>query len=254
MLFATAVNDATCANILNFALNNFPKDASAFHSSLGYEIISRLSRSLSQLYPSDAKPKDFDDRCHDTRMAPSTLEDLSRLLQTSFFEESKVSNRKIAQKSKTSRRTAPARVNTEINDRLYQALGSQVPSTRESAEEMVKWIIDNQKDTLMVSTLSSVIAHYKALLIFHPVLFYPTSPLRDYSACSQRILSREYITTRANGFWDATGNRSKSFIVQHWRPNTGRSSFPIRSRVWTVAYSLLLRLSQRDDTRQGAVS
>lgn len=158
MFFATAVNDVTYASISNFALNSFPKDASAFHSSLGYEIVSRLSRSLSQLCPSETKPKDFDDLCRNTQMAPSTLEDLSMLLQTSFFEESTVSNRKNAQKSKTSRRTAPTRV-TETNDRLYQALGPRVPSTRESAEEMVKWIIDNQRDTLMVSTISSVIVH-----------------------------------------------------------------------------------------------
>lgn len=158
-MFATAVNDDTFANILNFVLNNFPKDVSTFHSSLGYEIVSRLSRSLSQLYPSDVQPKGLDDRCHDTQMAPRILEDLSMLLQTSFFEESKSSNRKTTQKSKTSRGTAPTRVYTEINDRLYRALGPKVPSTRESAEEMVESIVDNQRNTLRASTLSSDIVH-----------------------------------------------------------------------------------------------
>jgi hypothetical protein len=155
MLFATAVNDVTSAHILTFALNNFPKDVSAFHSSLGYEITARLSRSLSQLYPSGGKPQGLDDRCQDTQMAPSILEDLSMLLQTSFFEEAESSNRKTTQKSKTSRRTAPTRVYTEINDRLFRALGPQVPKTRESAEEMMKSIVDNQKNSLRASTLSS---------------------------------------------------------------------------------------------------
>jgi hypothetical protein len=155
MLFATAVSDVTSEHILNFVLNSFPRDVSAFHSSLGYEIVSRLARSLLQLYPSDGKPEDLDDRCHNTQMAPSTLEDLSMLLQTSFFEEAESSNRKTTQKSKSSRRIAPTRVYTEINDRLFRALGPQVPKTRESAEEMMKSIIENQKNSLKASTLSS---------------------------------------------------------------------------------------------------
>ncbi|KAI9453670.1 hypothetical protein BJY52DRAFT_1214046, partial [Lactarius psammicola] len=147
------VNGVTSKYILHFVLNKFPPslDISAFHPSLGYEIVSRLSRSLSQLpYPPNGRPEGLDDRCHHTQMAPSILEDLSTLLQPSFFEEAGSSNRKTTQKSKTSRHKAPtqASVHTEINDRLLRALGPQVPRTRGSVEEMIKSIVDNQKDTL----------------------------------------------------------------------------------------------------------
>ncbi|KAH9172877.1 hypothetical protein EDB89DRAFT_842082 [Lactarius sanguifluus] len=145
----SSVNDVTCTYILSFVLNKFPSDVSAFSSSLGYEIVSRLSRSLSQLsYPSGGRPDDLDGRCHHTEIAANTLEDLSLLLQSSFFEEAKQSNRKSTQQSKTSRRKALPGTHTETGDRLFQALGSQVPRTRESAEDIIKSIVDNQKDNL----------------------------------------------------------------------------------------------------------
>ncbi|KAH8984688.1 hypothetical protein EDB92DRAFT_1950637 [Lactarius akahatsu] len=145
----SSVNDVTCEYILGFVLNKFPSNVSAFRSSLGYEIVSRLSRSLSQLsYPSDGRPDGLDGRCHHTEIAPNTLEDLSLLLQSSFFEEAETSNRRSMQQSKTSRRKAPTGTHTEISDRLFQALGSQVPRTRESAEDVMKSIVDDQKDTL----------------------------------------------------------------------------------------------------------
>ncbi len=157
-MLATAVNDVTSAYIWGFVLDKFPSSVSEFPSSLGYEIVSRLSRSLSQLsYPSNGRQEDLDDRCRHTEMAPSILEDLSILLQRFFEAES--SNRKTAQQSKTSRRKASTGVHTEINDRLFRALGPQVPRTRESVEEVIKSIVDNQKDTLRVGTPSSDIVH-----------------------------------------------------------------------------------------------
>lgn len=84
-------------------------------------------------------------------MAPSVLEDLAVLLQPGFFEEGESSNRKATQ---TSRRKAITGVYAEINDRLFRALGPQVPRTRESVEEMIKSIVDNQKNTLRVGTPS----------------------------------------------------------------------------------------------------
>ena len=151
MPLATAVNNVTSAYILSFVLSEFPPDAREFHSSLGYEIVSRLSHSLSKLpYSSNRKPEDLDDRCHNTKMAPSILEDLSTLLQLSFFEEAESSNRKTTQKSKTARRRAPTGAFAEINDRLFRALGPQVPRSRESAEETMRSIVDNQMDTLRV--------------------------------------------------------------------------------------------------------
>ena len=160
MPLPTAINDVASAYILGFILSEFPPEVGAFHSSLGYQIVSRVSRSLSKLpYSSNRKPEGLDDRCHDTEMAPSILEDLSILLQISFFEEAEPSNRKSTQKSKTARRRAPTGVLAEINDRLFRALGPQVPRSRESAEEMIRSVVDNQMDTLRVSTPSRDIIH-----------------------------------------------------------------------------------------------
>lgn len=154
-MLATAVKDDTFAYILAFVLKKFPSNVSAFRSSLGYEIVSRLSRSLPQLpYPSNGKPEGLDDRCHHTQMAPSVLEDLSMLLQSDFFEggiEGRL-NRKI---TKSSKRKATTGIHAKINDRLFQALGYQVPGTRESAEETIESVLDDQKDTLTVSIPSS---------------------------------------------------------------------------------------------------
>ena len=151
-MLATVVNDDITAYILGFVLNKLPPNVSAFRSSLGYEIVYRLSRSLSQFpYPPNGKPEGLDDRCHHTQMAPSVLEDLALLLEPGFFEEGESSNRKAAQ---TSRRKAITGVYAEINDRLFRALGTQLPRTRESVEEMIRSIVDNQKATLKVSTPS----------------------------------------------------------------------------------------------------
>lgn len=179
-MLATAINDVTSGYILGFVLKELPSEVCAFRSSLGYEIVARLSCFLSQSFRSDGRPEGLDYRCHQTQMAPTILEDLSTLLQSGFFEEAKLdarSNRKTKHKSKRSRRKATTDPHAELKDRLFQVLGSQVPRTRESAEEMIKSILDNQKDTLKVSTLLSNMVHWhsKALLTFQPVLFQPTS-------------------------------------------------------------------------------
>ena len=151
-MLATAVNDDTFARILGFVLDEFPSIASTFCSSLGYKIVSRLSTSLSQLpYPSEEKPEGLDDRCHHTQIAPSLFDDLSILLQPGFFE-GELSNRKATQQYKTSRTKARTGEHAEVHDRLFLALGPQVPRTRNSAEEMINSIVGNQKDTLIVST------------------------------------------------------------------------------------------------------
>ena len=137
---------------MDFVLNKLSPTVSTFRASLGYEIVYRLSRSLSQFpYSSNGKPEGLDDRCHHTQMAPSVLEDLALLLQPGYFEEGGSSNRKTTQ---TSRRKAVTGVYSEINDRLFRALGPQVPSTRESVEEAIMSIVDSQKATLKVSTPS----------------------------------------------------------------------------------------------------
>ncbi|KAH9065001.1 hypothetical protein EDB87DRAFT_1756197 [Lactarius vividus] len=148
----SSVKDVTSEYILGFILDKFSSDISSFSSSLGYEIASRLSHSLSQLsYPSNKLPEGLDDHCRHTQMVPTILKDLCTLLQSSFFE-AESSNRKTAQQSKTSRRKnttrLPSRLHAEIEDRLLQALGSQVPETRESVEDIVQSTIDKQKGTL----------------------------------------------------------------------------------------------------------
>ena len=155
-MLPTAVKDDTFAYILAFVLKKFPSNVSAFRSSLGYEIVSRLSRSLPQLpYPSNGKPEGLDDRCHHTQMAPSVLEDLSMLLQLDSFEEGGIEGRLSRKITKTSKRKATTGIHAKINDRLFQALGYQVPGTRESAEETIESVLDDQKDTLTVSISSS---------------------------------------------------------------------------------------------------
>ncbi|KAI9453663.1 P-loop containing nucleoside triphosphate hydrolase protein [Lactarius psammicola] len=148
----SSVQDVTSTYILRFILNEFSSDVGAFRASLGYKIVSRLSLSLSQLpYPSNGRPEGLDDRCRHTQIAPTIIEDLSLLLQSGFFEEIEFegrSNRKTTQRPKSSRRKATTGMHAETNDRLFQALGSRVPRTRESAEEIIQSTIDNQKDTL----------------------------------------------------------------------------------------------------------
>ncbi|KAH9017008.1 hypothetical protein EDB85DRAFT_2017856 [Lactarius pseudohatsudake] len=149
-MLATAVNDTTSAYILSFVRNKFPSNPSEFRSSLGYETVFRLSRSLSQLsYDFNGRPEALDDHCRRTEMAPAILEDLSTLLQSSFFEEAESSNRKTTQQSKTPRRRkALTGAHAEIEDKLFQALGSRVPRTRESAEKILTEVVNNQKETL----------------------------------------------------------------------------------------------------------
>lgn len=157
-MLATAIKDVTSAEILGFLLDKFSTNVGEFRSSLGYETVSRLSLSLSQLsYPPNGQPEGLDRRRRHTEMAPTIVEDLSILLQSGFYEDEESegrSNRKTMQQSKSSGCKATAVVHAEVHDRLFQVLESQVPRTRESAEDMIKLVVDNQKDLLKVSILS----------------------------------------------------------------------------------------------------
>ncbi|KAF8261747.1 hypothetical protein EI94DRAFT_1745319 [Lactarius quietus] len=106
----SAVNDVTSAYILNFVFSKVPSVVRPFQSSLSYEIVSRLSR--------------LDDRCHQTQLAPETLQRPVYAVAIKLFREAESSNRKTNQHS-----------------------GAQGPRTRESAEEMVKSIIDDQENS-----------------------------------------------------------------------------------------------------------
>ncbi|KAH9075541.1 hypothetical protein EDB83DRAFT_2350520 [Lactarius deliciosus] len=98
---------------------------------------------LSQLpYPSNGRPEGLDDRCHRTQTAATI--DVSILLQSGFeVEPEGRSNRRTTQRSRSSRGGATTSVHTEINNRLFRAQGPQVPRTRESAEKMIKLIVDS---------------------------------------------------------------------------------------------------------------
>ncbi|KAH9022664.1 hypothetical protein EDB84DRAFT_1441149 [Lactarius hengduanensis] len=125
----SSINHVTSEYILGFIFNKFPPNISAFRSSLGYEIASRLSRFLSQLpYPSNGRPEGLDDRCHRTQMAPTILEDLPLLLQSGHLEEVEPEGR--------------------------------------SAEKMRKSIVDNQKDTVKTEEDNSCIYRELSLGFF----------------------------------------------------------------------------------------
>ncbi|KAH9065010.1 hypothetical protein EDB87DRAFT_1574733 [Lactarius vividus] len=110
----SSINHVTSEYILGFIFNKFIPNICVFRSSLGYEIVSRLSCFLSQLpHPSNGRPEGLDHRCHGIQMALTILEDLSLLLQSGSLEEVESEGR-----------------------------------TRESAEKMIESIVNTQKDTV----------------------------------------------------------------------------------------------------------
>ena len=191
-MLPTAVNSDTSAHILGFVLNEFPPDVSTFRSSLGYKIVSRLSRSLSQFpYPSKGKPEGLDDCCHHTQMAPSIIEDLAILLQPGFLEEGESSNRKATQQYKASRSKARTGLYAGVHDRLFQALGPQVPRTRKSVEKKINSIVGDQKDTLIVSTpYISKQCPLFFIQFFFTLLRRPEITTLVRNACSRRTISQ----------------------------------------------------------------
>jgi hypothetical protein len=149
----TAVSEEGYKVILQYILDGLPSDASGFRASLGYQVLSRLSRSLSRLpYDSDQKPERLDDYRRDIETAPSLLDDLFKLLREGYLDtaeaESKA-NKKTMQRGKTSRFKVTSGAHAEINDRLFNA-GRKAPKDRDSAEEMIRSIIATQKNALVV--------------------------------------------------------------------------------------------------------
>jgi hypothetical protein len=149
-----AISEDSVKLVLQSIIEKIPSNTDGFRESLAYQILSRLSHSLSRLpYPSGQQPDKFDDHRRDTEAAPALLEDLSRLTREGYLDgaetESKT-NKKNTHRGKTQRSKVTSVVHAEINDRLFQALGREVPKNRESAEELLQSIITSQKNTLKV--------------------------------------------------------------------------------------------------------
>lgn len=149
----TAVSEEGYKVVSQYILDSLSSDAGGFPASLGYQVLSRLSRSLSRLpYHSDHKPERLDDYRRDIEIAPALLEDLLKLLREEYLDKAEAegkANKKNMQRGKTSRFKVTSGAHVEINDRLFNA-GRKAPKDRDSAEEMIRSIIVAQKNALEV--------------------------------------------------------------------------------------------------------
>jgi hypothetical protein len=152
------VSNDSATLISQFILDRLPSNADEFRASLGYGILSHLSHSLARLsYPSDQRPEDIDAYRPDIEIAPTLLEDLSKLLREGFLDEMEAEGKakKNVQKGKGLRSKVSSGVHAEINDRLYRALGREAPRTCDAAEELVRSVLDGQKNILEVRLVPS---------------------------------------------------------------------------------------------------
>ncbi|KAH9981609.1 P-loop containing nucleoside triphosphate hydrolase protein [Russula compacta] len=145
------VSKGSAKLLSRFVLDSIPPDA-GFQASLEYKILSRLSHTLSRLsYPSGQQPEHLDEYRQNIEIAPALLEDLSKLLGEGFLDKAEAegrTNKRNTQRGKTQRSKVVSSVHAEINDRLFRALGREAPRSRDAAEQLVKSIIDTQKDIL----------------------------------------------------------------------------------------------------------
>jgi hypothetical protein len=149
---ATAVR-ADCADtISDFVLETFPSEPDGFSTSQAYRVLSRLSNSLSRLpYPSSQQQERLANHRRHTEKAPEILEDLSKLLR--YIDDAQAEgkpSKKNKQRSKNPRPKAQTVSHAEVNDRLSQALGYRAPKSRDSAQEQVQSMLDEQKVILKV--------------------------------------------------------------------------------------------------------
>ena len=168
MTLATAISENSATLVSEFIFNKFPSEADGFKNELGYRILFRLSHSLSRLpYSSGEQSKGLNDHRHDIEKAPTILEDLSKLLKGTFFDDAEVEekpNKKNKKWSKRSQSNVTSSVHAEINDRLFQFLGHEGPRSRKSAQQLVQSTLDALKHILKVWEPPSVIA-YRVILI-----------------------------------------------------------------------------------------
>lgn len=149
----TVVSEESYKVVSQYILDRLPLDAGAFRASLGYQVLSRLSQSLSRLpYHPDQKPERLDDYRRDIEIAPALLEDLFKLLREGYLDKAEVenkANKKNIQRGKTSRLKVTSGAHVEINDRIFYAL-KKAPEDRDTAEEMIQSIMMTQRDALKV--------------------------------------------------------------------------------------------------------
>jgi hypothetical protein len=159
----TAVSEDSSEVVLKYILDRLPSDADGFRTSLGYHVLSRLSRCLSRLpYPSDQQPVHFDNYQKDIEAAPALLEDISRLLQGEHLDGAEAegnTNKKSKQRGKSQRSKVTSVAYPEINNRLFRDRGHEVPRDRQSAEGLVHSIIATQKDALKVRLPPAPLRH-----------------------------------------------------------------------------------------------
>jgi hypothetical protein len=156
----TAVSKASFELVSQYIFERLPSDADGFKASLGYQVLSRLSHTLSRLpYASGQQPDHLDDHRRDVKVAPALLEDLSKLLREGYLDGAKAEgkpNKKNMQRGNTQRSKAMSVAHTVINDRLFQALGCGAPRDRESAEELIESVMTTQKSILEVRLLPAL--------------------------------------------------------------------------------------------------
>lgn len=149
-----AVSEGSSKMVVQYIFERLPSDADGFEASLGHQVLSRLSYSLTRLpYPSGQRPDHLNDHRRNIELAPTLLENLSKLLREGYFDGGRTegkANKKNAQRGKTQLSKAPSAAHDEINNRLFTALGRAAPRNRESAEKLVQSIIATQKEILKV--------------------------------------------------------------------------------------------------------
>jgi hypothetical protein len=150
----TAISEGGYKVVSQYILDRLPSDAGGFRATLGYQVLSRLSQSLSRLpYHPDQNPERLDYYQRDIEIAPALLEDLFKLLREGYLDKAEAegkANKKNMQRGKTARFKVTSAAHVEINDRLFKALGRKVPKDRDSAEEMMRSIIATQRNALEV--------------------------------------------------------------------------------------------------------
>jgi hypothetical protein len=151
---AKGISEDSVELVSQFILDKLPSEPDGLRASLFYQIISRLLHSLSRFpCPPGQKPVHFDGHRRDVELAPTLLEDLSKLLREGYFDgggaEGKM-NKKNVQRGKSQRSKVTPIEHDEINDRLFNALGREAPKNSKSAEEVVESIIATQKNILKV--------------------------------------------------------------------------------------------------------
>lgn len=201
------MSDDSALFVSRYIFNGFPSNADGFQASLGHRILSRLSHSLARLsYPSGQQPDQLNDHRHNIEIAPALFEDLSTLLRGGFLDEAEVekkASKKNTQRVKTSRSKVTSGEHSQINDRVFRALGREGPRSRSAAEELVQSVIDGQRNILEVRLLLSPF-HRLSLLKAVPnaclVLYHAHANPRNRSASQELIPSRECFARKSLDF------------------------------------------------------